>query len=195
MKKEFILATYNEHKVQELQSILGRDYTLSSLFGLNKDIKLLETQNTFEGNALQKASMAYEALGIACIADDSGLVVDALDGAPGIFSARFAGEHATDQENLDLLMRNLEGIEAEKRTARFVCVIAVVGADGQQTFRGEVEGHIAKEQKGKQGFGYDPVFIPKGFYNTFSEMTPQQKNELSHRSKALQKLKEKPKKN
>lgn len=180
------LASNNEHKRLEIKQLLPGRIQLLSLNEVGWNLELREDHDTFEGNATQKATTVAQTLGINCLSDDSGLCVDALDGAPGVFSARYAGSTANDQENLNKLLTNLKGVK--NRKARFVTVMCLVLKGDTFLFKGEVEGTIADEPRGKSGFGYDPVFIPDGFYSTFAEISAEAKNKLSHRSKALSKV-------
>ena len=149
--------------------------------------EVVEDGDTFTANAQKKAVEVARFTGCHALADDSGLVVDALQGEPGIYSARYAGEQATDKDNLDKVLQNLDGITDSQRTARFQCVIALATPAGDVTsFAGTVEGKINLEPRGDNGFGYDPVFIPRGFDRTFAQMDPGQKDRLSHRGRALQ---------
>jgi XTP/dITP diphosphohydrolase len=148
-----------------------------------------ETEDSFEGNALLKARYYCGHFGIPCVADDSGLVVDALDGAPGVYSARYAGEECTYDDNNQKLLHSLESISADERSARFVCVAAFVDGNGaEHVERGTVDGTIALACRGEQGFGYDPLFIPKGIDRTYAEMTPEEKHMNSHRGRAFEKM-------
>jgi len=188
---KLVLASKNRHKAEEMQAILGGKITLITQdeAGVG-DLDVIEDGDTFEENAIKKAVTIMNATGLPCIADDSGLCVDALGGAPGVYTARFAGENATDDENIEKLLAELEGIEKEKRTARFVCVIAV-SFPGREpiTFRGECEGLILTEKHGENGFGYDPVFFVEQFGKTMAELPADVKNSISHRGCALAKLK------
>lgn len=188
---EFILASKNIHKAKEMQAILGEGVTLITQdeagFG---DIDVLEDGDTFEENAIKKATVLSNISGKTCIADDSGLCVDALSGRPGVFTARFAGENATDDQNIQKLLKELDGIIAPQRTARFVSVIAVKEpGKPASTYRGECEGFILAEKRGENGFGYDPVFFVPQFSASMGELSPEQKNSVSHRYRALEKLK------
>lgn len=144
-----------------------------------------ETGMTFKENALIKARHAFAATGIATLADDSGLEVDWLDGEPGIYSARYAGEGATDRENLDKLLGKLTGIPSRERQARFRCTVALVAEKSERTSSGACEGHLINQPRGSSGFGYDPIFVPDGYSETFAELPPETKNQISHRAKAL----------
>lgn len=187
---KMVLASQNRHKAEEMQAILGDKVTLVTLdeagFG---DLEIVEDGDTFEANAIKKAVTVMEATGLPCISDDSGLCVDALGGAPGIYTARFAGEGATDDENIAKLLLELEGVDMPQRTARFVCVIAVARPGREPvTFRGECEGKILNEKRGRGGFGYDPVFFVEKFEKSMAQLSPEIKNSISHRSRALAKL-------
>ena len=187
---KMVLASQNRHKAEEMQAILGDKVTLVTLdeagFG---DLEIIEDGDTFEANAIKKAATVMEATGLPSISDDSGLCVDALGGAPGIYTARFAGEGATDDENIAKLLSELEGVDMPQRTARFVCVIAVARPGREPvTFRGECEGKILNEKRGQGGFGYDPVFFVEKFEKSMAQLSPEIKNSISHRSRALAKL-------
>lgn len=187
-----ILASNNKHKLEEIQAILSDlDYELISMKDAGLDIDIEENGVTFEENSLIKAKAVMEALGISAIADDSGLMVDALEGKPGVYSARFAGEPSNDQKNNEKLLALLKDVPDNKRTARFVSVITMLFNNGETlVVRGEAEGKIGYEYKGNNGFGYDPLFIDELTGLTFAELTSEQKNENSHRARALTKLKE-----
>lgn len=187
---KFILASKNRHKAEEMQAILGDKIELITQDEAGAgDLEVIEDGDTFEANAIKKAVTVMKATGSPSIADDSGLCVDALGGAPGIYTARFAGENATDEDNIQKLLAELKGIEHKNRTARFVCVIAVAYPDGKtQTFRGECEGYILNEKRGENGFGYDPVFYVEEFDKAMAELPAEVKNSISHRSRALAKL-------
>ena len=185
---DFILASKNRHKLREMSAILGQyGIELRLQSELDLDIDVEETGTTFEENALLKARAVMRASGMPAVADDSGLEVDALGGAPGIYSARYGGEACrTDRERYELLLENLKGVPAEQRTARFVCVIAAAWPDGKELcVRGVCEGVILETPGKDNGFGYDPVFFVPGEGTTFSEMPPERKNEISHRANAL----------
>ncbi|GBD96024.1 MAG TPA: XTP/dITP diphosphatase [Nitrospirae bacterium] len=193
-----VLASRNKKKVEELRKIMETDVLPGT--GLSVNIltpdnfpeceEVEEDGDTFEANALKKAVYTSKCTGMTAIADDSGLEVDALNGAPGVLSARYAGESADDIANLEKLLNEMKGVPPEKRSARFVCCIALASGDDVKTFFGSVEGSIGMAPKGKKGFGYDPVFYPEGYDRTFAEMSDDEKNALSHRGKALRKLQE-----
>ncbi len=180
------LATNNQHKVEELQELLGSRYELKTLADIGCYDEIPETENTFQGNSRQKALFVRERFGVNCIADDSGLEVDALNGEPGVFSARYAGEHGNHAKNIDLLLKNLAGIE--DRSAQFRCIITLILGDDIYQFDGIIRGKIIDEKRGTQGFGYDPLFIPDGYDRTFAEMSIEEKNPISHRGLAVAKL-------
>jgi XTP/dITP diphosphohydrolase len=181
-------ATNNEHKLKEVKQVMkfvGLD--ILSLQDVHCSEELPETQNTLEGNSLQKAQYVFEKYSIPCFADDTGLEVDALKGAPGVYSARYAGIQKNSNDNIDLLLKNME--MEENRKAHFRTVIALIGVDDTPTlFEGNIHGSILRERKGSSGFGYDPVFVPQGYSKTFAEMTLDEKNKVSHRAIAVSKL-------
>ena len=188
---KLVLATRNSHKVAELREILA-----PLINGLTPEMIIsaadfdlpepVEDDVTFTGNALIKARQIAQELGIPAVADDSGLRVDVLGGAPGIFSARWAGVHGDDRANLDLLLAQLADIKPPHRGAQFVCAAAVVHPDGREwTAEGELEGVLRYERSGANGFGYDPIFQPQGFEVTNAELSPAEKNSISHRGKAF----------
>ncbi len=179
-------ATHNAHKVSEVQAVLGSEYQLVTATEAGISEEIPETQPTIEGNALQKARYVYEHTGLNCFADDTGLEVEALNGAPGVYSARYAGEHVSYADNNKLLLKNLAG--CQNRKARFRTVIALILDGKEHLFEGRVEGTIATEPHGEGGFGYDPLFIPEGSQLTFAEMSPEAKNGISHRGRAVAKL-------
>jgi XTP/dITP diphosphohydrolase len=181
-----VLATHNRHKTEEFKLLLGDLAEVVSLHDLNFTELIDETGTTFEDNALLKARLVFEKLNLPVLADDSGLEVDVLGGLPGVRSARFAGEKATDRENVAKLIKALEG--ETRRTARFVAVLALKTNETEQLFRGNCEGSISIAPSGGQGFGYDPIFIPEGFNQTFAELGSEVKNRLSHRAIAVEKL-------
>ncbi len=189
---KLILASKNAHKATEMQAILGNGIELVTLDKtVAADIDVIEDGATFEENAIKKATEIMQATGLATIADDSGLCVDALDGRPGIYTARFAGEGATDDENISKLIAELDGVEESLRTARFVCVIALAVPNREvKTCRGECEGRILTEKQGENGFGYDPVFYVPEYEKSMAQLSAEVKNSISHRFRALNKLKE-----
>ena len=179
-------ATNNKHKISEITSRVGNNIVIVGLKELSVFEELPETQNTFHGNAEQKALFVFNKTGRACFADDSGLSVHALGGAPGVFSARYAGPEKNDLKNIERLLSNLN--PHDNREATFTTIIALAGFGSTRFFEGTIDGTIADKPRGSNGFGYDPVFVPKGYNLTFAEMTLQQKNEISHRAIASQKL-------
>ncbi len=182
MGKKIVFATNNAHKLQEIRQIVGDKLEILSLadIGCHEDIP--ETADTLAGNAELKARYVKEHYGYDCFADDTGLIVDALNGAPGVYSARYAGPGHDSVANTRLLLKNLEGVE--DRSARFVTVICLIGGDEARFFEGKVEGVITREPAGCGGFGYDPVFLPAEADVTFAEMPAEAKNAISHRGRA-----------
>lgn len=180
------LATNNKGKIAELKSLLPSKFELVSLQDINCLGDLPETGFTFAANAAEKANYVFKNYHINAIADDSGLEVEALGGEPGVFSARYAGEHGNDKMNITLLLQNLS--KENNRKAFFKTVISLIINNSHVQFEGKVEGNIINEIRGENGFGYDPVFIPKGFDKTFAEMTIEEKNLISHRAVATKKL-------
>ena len=186
-----VLASHNRNKAQEIQMLLGNQFhvILQQAFDIPP---IEETGSTFEENALLKAKAVYDITGLPVIGDDSGLEVVALNNQPGVYSSRFAGNNASDDDNIDKLLKKMHNIPTEKRTARFRCVVAFLGtsSDDQPVFfEGEWAGYIAKERRGKNGFGYDPVFVDLQSNLTAAEFESDQKNKISHRGKAVQSLK------
>lgn len=189
--KTIVVSTNNQHKIQEIEQItkpFGFRLLSKSEAGAG-DIDVVEDGATFEENSRKKAEEIMKATGKITIADDSGLVVDCLDGAPGVYSARFAGVDGDDEANNRKLIELLRPVPFAERTARFVSVITMVWPSGETLqARGEVEGHMVTEARGEGGFGYDPLFVPLGSDRTFGEYSPEEKNAISHRGRALQKL-------
>lgn len=189
--KEIIIATKNKGKANEFIDFFSSyGFRALSLLDLSRNIPdIEETGTTFEENAALKAEQISSLLHVPVLADDSGLEIDALNGAPGIYSARYAGEAKNDQENIDKVLVNLTDVPQENRIARFVCVLAVA-TPGEQTIlhRGTCEGSIRTAPKGENGFGYDPIFIPRKSEKTMAELTPEEKSEISHRKKAIMQL-------
>ena len=189
MKKELpkiVFATNNPHKLEEARALAEGKIRILSLGDIDCHDEIPETADTLEGNALQKAHWIKARYGYDCFADDTGLMVDALDGAPGVYSARFAGHECNPAANLHLLLEKMEG--ERNRSARFATVVALVLGEKEYLFKGEVEGTIATEPHGKGGFGYDPIFIPVESGVAFAEMTPEEKNAISHRGRAMRKF-------
>ncbi len=184
---EIVVATRNRKKVDEIARMLdGTGIKLLTLDEAGECPEVVEDAPDFRGNALKKAREISSCTQRAALADDSGLVVDALGGSPGVFSARYAGPEATDLDNYSKLLRELEGVPTGKRGARFVCCLALVLPDGEEfVFDGVCEGVIAEKKMGQSGFGYDPVFIPEGHERSFAEMSPQEKDSMSHRGRAI----------
>lgn len=180
------LATNNRHKVEEISAVLGDDFEIMTLADIGCTEELPEEQNTLEGNSLQKAEYVFKKYKVSCFADDTGLEVEALNGAPGVDSAHYAGPQRDSDANIDLLLKNLTGVT--NRKARFRTVITLVNEKGVHQFEGIVNGKILTERKGTGGFGYDSIFLPFRMKKTLAEMDMDEKNEISHRARALQKL-------
>ncbi len=183
---ELVFASSNLNKIREVQILLPKSITLLTLSDINCSDEIEETAATIEGNAILKANYIANKYGIPCFADDSGLEVDALNGAPGVYSARYAGDFKDDNLNMEKLLQELKG--KPNRNAQFKTVIALQIHDIQETFKGIVKGSIGYEKMGTNGFGYDPIFIPQNFSKTFAELSLEEKNNLSHRSIAVKKL-------
>lgn len=185
--KSICFATSSSNKTEEIRAVLGPFFVLKNLKDIGCTEDLPETQLTIEGNALQKAQYVFDHYRVACFADDTGLEVEALNGEPGVFSARYAGEQRNDTDNINLLLTNLA--VHTNRKARFKTVVAWIDDDGTvSTFEGIVSGVITRVRAGSKGFGYDPVFKPDGFDKTFAEMELAEKNLISHRAIAVKKL-------
>lgn len=185
LSDNLVFATNNAHKLDEVRSILGSRFTVKSLKEIGCEADIPETADTLEGNALMKARFLYEKYGVDCFADDTGLEVTALGGAPGVHTARYAGNHDSEA-NMNKLLNELE--KKSDRSAQFRTVIALIIEGKEFLFEGIVKGTIAKEKAGDGGFGYDPIFIPEGFTQTFSQMGNDSKNHISHRALAVEKL-------
>ncbi|MBQ5572885.1 MAG: non-canonical purine NTP diphosphatase [Bacteroidaceae bacterium] len=185
LSDNLVFATNNAHKLDEVRSILGSRFTVKSLKEIGCEADIPETADTLEGNALMKARFLYEKYGVDCFADDTGLEVTALGGAPGVHTARYAGNHDSEA-NMKKLLNELE--KKSDRSAQFRTVIALIIEGKEFLFEGIVKGTIAKEKAGDGGFGYDPIFIPDGFTQTFSQMGNDSKNHISHRALAVEKL-------
>ncbi len=183
---DLLFATNNQHKLREIRDIMGLQMRILSLKDVNLDVEIPETQETIEGNASQKAWFIREQSGLNCFADDTGLEIDALDGRPGVYSARYAGEGCSFDDNITKILLELKGVE--NRKACFRTVICLILDGKEHLFEGRVDGTIIKERKGIDGFGYDPVFLPDGFTQTFAEMPPYLKNGISHRGRAATKM-------
>lgn len=187
MKRKLVFATNNAHKLEEVAIILKDQIELLSLNNINCHTDIPETADTLEGNALLKSSFVYKNYGLDCFGDDTGLEVEALDGAPGVYSARYAsGEGHDAQANMLKLLHEMEG--KENRKAQFRTVISLILEGKEYLFEGVVKGEIIKEKRGNAGFGYDPIFVPEGYDQTFAELGIEIKNKISHRALALQKL-------
>ena len=185
MMEKIIIASSNAGKINEIRSILP-EYEFLGLSDISFSEEIKEDGESFEQNALIKARVIHKACSCTVVADDSGLCTDALNGAPGVLSARFAGVHGDDKKNNEKLLELMSGVSAEKRTARFICAAAVVFSDGEEyTAEGRAEGYIAFEESGGNGFGYDPLFISRETGISFGEMNEEQKNMISHRKKAF----------
>lgn len=184
--KKIVFATNNQHKLEELRSLTSGKIEILSLNDISCHDDIPETSDTLEGNALQKARWVKERYGYDCFADDTGLEVEALGGAPGVYSARYAGDGHDSEANMRLLLHNMEG--KDNRRARFRTVIALIENGKEKLFDGIVEGMITEKPSGENGFGYDPIFRPEGFEETFAEMTSESKNSISHRGRAVKKL-------
>ncbi len=183
---DLCFATNNRHKLEEISRKLDGKHRLITLEEIGFSGELPEHQDTLEGNSLEKALYVHEHYHINCFADDTGLLVNALDGMPGVWSARFAGPRKDPVANMELLLKKMEGIE--DRRAQFKTVITLILDGKVHQFDGAVKGFITKKPRGDHGFGYDPVFLPEGYSKTFAEMTLEEKNEISHRTKAIMKL-------
>lgn len=187
MKKKLVFATNNAHKLEEIRSILGDRIEISSLADIHCQADIPETADTLEGNARQKAMYIYENYGLDCFADDTGLEVEALGGAPGVYSARYAGGEGHDsQANMNKLLKEME--EKSNRKAQFRTIISLIEKGEEKQFEGIVKGEIIREKKGESGFGYDPVFQPEGYHETFAELGNEIKNKISHRARAVKAL-------
>ena len=186
--KKIVFATNNPHKLSEARHILKDRYEVLGLadIGITEDIP--ETGNTLSENASLKSGFVFRETGMDCFSDDTGLEVDALDGRPGVYSARYAGEEGDAEKNLKKLLKELEGVD--NRTARFKTVVSLIMDGVEYKFEGAVEGQIIRQKRGEAGFGYDPVFVPLGYDQTFAEMPATLKNSISHRAKAIGKLME-----
>lgn len=187
MRKKFVFATNNSHKLEEVTAILGEKVELLSMKDIKCDTDIPETADTLEGNALLKARYIFDNYHLDCFADDTGLEVEALNGAPGVYSARYAGGEGHDaQANMLKLLHELEG--KENRKAQFRTAISLILDGKEYLFEGVIKGEIIKEKRGDSGFGYDPIFKPEGYDRTFAELGNDIKNQISHRALAVQKL-------
>lgn len=184
--KKLVFASNNKHKLEEARAILGDKFEVVSLEEIGCHDEIPETADTLEGNALIKARWVKDRYGFDCFADDTGLMVEALDGGPGVYSARYAGEHCSFADNVNKMLREMEG--KENRKAYFATVIALILNGKTEIFEGRVDGYIATEPSGNGGFGYDPIFIAEETGRSFAEMTADEKNAISHRGRAMRRL-------
>lgn len=183
---KLVFATNNRHKLDEVRAIVGDRVEVLSLNDIGCHDDIPETADTLQGNALIKARYIHEKFGVDCFADDTGLEVEALDGAPGVYSARYAGEECDSEANMQKLLHNLTG--KSNRNAQFRTVIALIIKGEEKLFNGIVKGTITEEKRGDSGFGYDPVFVPEGFSESFAQMSGDMKNSISHRYRATREL-------
>lgn len=179
---QLLVATHNKHKKEEIQQILGDDFTVKSLTDYDIHEEIVEDGDSFNANALIKAKYCFEKTGVPSLGDDSGLVVESLDGRPGIFSARYAGDHDF-AKNIQKVLEEMQDVE--NRKAYFITVLCYYDENGAKYFEGKAHGNLLTENKGFKGFGYDPIFVPEGYEKTFAEMNPEDKNKISHRKQAL----------
>ena len=186
MKKKLVFATNNAHKLEEISRILGEKVELLRLKDIHCSTDIPETADTLEGNAMQKAEYIYRNYGLDCFADDTGLEVEALEGDPGVYSARYAGDSHNSEANMQKLLQNMQGIA--NRKAQFRTVICLIMDGKRHLFEGICKGEIIKEKRGSAGFGYDPIFVPEGHEKTFAELGNDIKNRISHRAKAVEML-------
>ncbi|MDH5476243.1 MAG: non-canonical purine NTP diphosphatase [Cyclobacteriaceae bacterium] len=184
--KRLCFATNNHNKLKEINAILGASFQIISLEEIGCSEELPETQATLEGNSKQKSRYVFEKYDTACFADDTGLEIEALEGEPGVFSARYAGPQRNNEDNIDLVLQNLKG--KLNRKAQFRTVITLTTPINDYQFEGIVKGQIVTERIGEKGFGYDAVFMPEGHETTFGEMSAEEKNKISHRGRAIKKL-------
>tara|TARA_X000000368_G_scaffold400862_1_gene373146 strand:- start:148 stop:729 length:582 start_codon:yes stop_codon:yes gene_type:complete len=183
---DIVFVTNNQNKLTEIKNLVSSDYNILSLNDINFKDEIEETAITLEGNALIKAKHIHSRYGLNCFADDTGLEIDYLNGAPGVFSARYAGPECLAKDNIDKVLSKLKGVQ--NRQAKFRTVIALILDNNEYTFEGDCIGNISLKEKGKNGFGYDPIFIPKNFNLSFAQMTQAAKNKISHRANAVKKL-------
>jgi len=186
MIKELIFATNNTHKIEEVADAVGNQFKILSLHEINCYDEIIETGTTFKENASLKTHFIFDKYGLDCFGDDSGLEIEALNGEPGVFSARYAGKHGDHEANMQRVLKQLEGIF--NRKAQFKTVISLIWQGREFWFQGIISGTIRTEASGNQGFGYDPIFQPHGYEVTFAEMSTSEKNKISHRSKAVAQL-------
>lgn len=180
---KLIFATSNQHKLQEVKSVASADLEIVSLKDIGFEGELPETHETIEENSLEKAEYLSKKYNTACFAEDTGLIIDSINGEPGVYSARYAGENASFEDNVNKVLSKMEGLE--DRTGRFKTVITYYSQGNYVQFTGITEGQITKERRGNSGFGYDPIFIPSGSAKTYAEMTLDEKNAFSHRKKSF----------
>ncbi len=181
--EKLLFITGNKNKIKEINAIIGDKVDLLGLKDIDWNTDIPETSGTIKGNALQKADTVFDVIGMNCFSEDTGLEVFALDGAPGVDTAIYAGDHRSNADNMDLLLKNLKG--KKDRSAQFKTVIALKYNKETHYFEGIAKGHIAERQMGTDGFGYDPIFIPENYSLSFAQLTPQEKNQISHRAKAV----------
>ncbi|MFT5723058.1 MAG: XTP/dITP diphosphohydrolase [Bacteroidia bacterium] len=184
--KEILFATHNKNKAIEIQKLLGHEFTVKTLVDVGFNDEIVETETTLKGNALLKSSVIHKRFSCNVFSDDTGLEVDALNGAPGVFSARYAGLQKSNDDNMALLLKNISPFT--NKNARFKTIISLFWNNKHHFFEGIVEGKIIDKKRGGWGFGYDPIFIPEGYDLTFAEMSATEKNKISHRGKAVTKL-------
>ncbi|MBR2370175.1 MAG: RdgB/HAM1 family non-canonical purine NTP pyrophosphatase [Paludibacteraceae bacterium] len=185
--RNLVFATGNSHKLQEVQGLFKEGFALSCLKDVNITEEIPETADNLVDNALQKAWYVYKKCGIPCFADDTGLEVEVLNGAPGVYSARYAGEQKDSRLNMLLLLKNMNG--KTNRNARFRTIIAYIDENAQEhIFEGEIRGKIIENMAGENGFGYDPIFVPEGYDKTFAQLSSEIKNTISHRARAMEKF-------
>lgn len=186
--KKLVFATNNAHKLHEVREMLEGEITVLSLADIGCSETIPETADTLQGNALIKARYIKTHYGYDCFADDTGLQVVQLGGRPGVYSARYAGEECDPEKNMQKLLGELEGID--DRRASFITVVALIQGEEEKIFEGEVKGRILEEKQGSEGFGYDPLFVPDGYEESFAQLGEETKNHISHRARAMQKMKE-----
>lgn len=186
--KKLVFATNNAHKLREVREMLEGEITVLSLADIGCSETIPETADTLQGNALIKARYIKTHYGYDCFADDTGLQVVQLGGRPGVYSARYAGEECDPEKNMQKLLGELEGID--DRRASFITVVALIQGEEEKIFEGEVKGRILEEKQGSKGFGYDPLFVPDGYEESFAQLGEETKNHISHRARAMQKMKE-----
>ena len=184
--EKLLFITGNQNKIKEIKAIIGDKVDLIGLKDIDWTSEIPETTGTIKGNALQKADTVFDVVGINCFSEDTGLEVFALDGAPGVDTAIYAGEHRSNEDNMNLLLENLKG--KKDRSAQFKTIIALKYNNQTHYFEGIAKGHISEKKLGKDGFGYDPIFIPENYSLSFAQLTPKEKNQISHRAQAVAQL-------